>query len=515
MAQRVLVVDDSPTIRKVVTSILARRGYSFAEASDGDAALAQLQVGEPFDLILLDFVMPKKNGFQFWRELNELRQTAPSPPRFEVPIVLMTAKSDEVRERFLAQTGAVDSIAKPFDEEALIAVVGNALREDRLSSASIEVLVEGAPSPSGETDDVTSAFKLSPAMLARASRSSERQLPPTMPPPPVAPVSRTELDGLPAASMLFESDELPFSDRASETTQRVDAMSLLVGKLADELEGLFGKTRAELQHQLGERLTPRGLRNVFDLFGELEPPAPLAGSLAVFSPGAILQFVVAEHATGVLAFRREDVSVELTLGDGAIDLAHATGAPLEFRLGRYFVAAGLLSPAELDDFLANAEPTSAALRRPLGERLVDAGKISRHSLREVLTMQSSELVYEVLRWSIGKFEFRAHERSALADRARLALHAPTLVLDGLRRVESWRHIEANLGSFDDILASRPGLAGVSLQRLGEHEQRVLGLVDGERTVRQVIAASSLSSFDACRILAELLGSGMLVAKERA
>ncbi len=133
----------------------------------------------------------------------------------------------------------------------------------------------------------------------------------------------------------------------------------------------------------------------------------------------------------------------------------------------------------------------------------------------MLTLLSSELVYEVLRWSVGKFEFRAHERSALADRARLALHAPTLVLDGLRRVESWRHIEANLGDFDDILASRPGLAGVSLQRLGEHEQRVLALIDGERTVRQVIAASNLSSFDACRILAELLGSGMLVAKERA
>ena len=258
------------------------------------------------------------------------------------------------------------------------------------------------------------------------------------------------------------------------------------------------------------------MRDLFQLFAELDSAdAALSGALASFSAASVLNFAVAEELTGLLWFRQGDMLVELTLGSGKVDLAHASGGPLEFRLGRYFVAAGLLGQAELDDFLASAPVEAAAPRRPLGERLVEAGKCTRHSLRDVLALQSSELVYEVLRWTRGRFEFHHGERSDLADRAALCLHTPTLVLDGLRRAQSWRQIEANLGDFDDVLAAIPGLAGVENKELEVAEKRVLELADGERTVREIIAASSLSSFDACRILAQLKGSGMLVAKERA
>lgn len=317
-----------------------------------------------------------------------------------------------------------------------------------------------------------------------------------------------------AADAFFGEDALAFSDRASETTQRIDGMSLIAAKLAEELTGAFGHGQDAIYKELADRLSPRVMRDLFSLFGEIEPSAALSGSLASFSAGAVLQFVVGEDATGLLWFRQGDMVVELTLGGGKVDLAHASGGPLEFRLGRYFVAAGLLGQAELDDFLASAPPDSHPRRRPLGERLVAADKISKHSLREVLSLQSSELVYEVLRWNRGKFEFRQGERSELADRAKLGLHTPTLVLDGLRRVESWRHIETNLGDFDDVLAATPGLAGVE-RALSAPERQVLELADGERTVREIVAASSLSSFDACRILAQFKGAGMIVAKERA
>jgi len=69
MSARILVVDDSPTIRKVVGAILEARAYQALLAADGQDAL-DLLATEKVDLVLLDFVMPRMNGYQFCRELR-------------------------------------------------------------------------------------------------------------------------------------------------------------------------------------------------------------------------------------------------------------------------------------------------------------------------------------------------------------------------------------------------------------------------------------------------------------
>jgi CheY-like chemotaxis protein len=126
MATRVLVVDDSPTIRKVVSAVLERHGFEAVHAVDGQAALEKLveaahaggagngagsegNGAARIDLVLVDFVMPRMNGFQLCRAMRQderLRST---------PVVLMSAKSDRIRENFVQQTGAIDAITKPFD----------------------------------------------------------------------------------------------------------------------------------------------------------------------------------------------------------------------------------------------------------------------------------------------------------------------------------------------------------------------------------------------------------------
>src|SRR5262245_58438619 len=111
MASRILVVDDSATIRRVVTGILERNGYDVLAAADGQSALEVL-TGEPrhaIDLVLLDFVMPRMNGYQFCRALRQADAVA------STPIVLMSAKSDKIRDQFVQQTGAIDALSKPFD----------------------------------------------------------------------------------------------------------------------------------------------------------------------------------------------------------------------------------------------------------------------------------------------------------------------------------------------------------------------------------------------------------------
>ncbi len=112
----VLVIDDSATITKVVQLVLTKAGYQVQTAADGEQGLAAVRAQRPA-LILLDFVMPRMNGYQFCREL-----TADAKLR-DIPVILMSAKGDQVGERFVKVMGIVDYITKPFSPEAITAVV--------------------------------------------------------------------------------------------------------------------------------------------------------------------------------------------------------------------------------------------------------------------------------------------------------------------------------------------------------------------------------------------------------
>src|SRR3954468_9936287 len=112
----VLVIDDSPTITKVVQLVLTKAGYQVQTAADGEQGLVAVRAQRP-ELILLDFVMPRMNGYQFCREL-----TADAKLR-DIPVILMSAKGDQVGERFVKVMGIVDYITKPFSPEAITAVV--------------------------------------------------------------------------------------------------------------------------------------------------------------------------------------------------------------------------------------------------------------------------------------------------------------------------------------------------------------------------------------------------------
>ncbi|HEX4458644.1 MAG TPA: response regulator, partial [Polyangia bacterium] len=105
--ETVLVIDDSPTILKVVQLVLTKAGFSVYTAPDGEEGIARARAERP-DLILLDFVMPKMNGYQVCRALAE------SPELKSIPVVLMSAKGDQVGERFVKVMGIVDYITKPF-----------------------------------------------------------------------------------------------------------------------------------------------------------------------------------------------------------------------------------------------------------------------------------------------------------------------------------------------------------------------------------------------------------------
>lgn len=120
---RILVVDDSETIRRMISGILEKSGYRVTLAQNGEAGL-QAAVDHLPDLIVTDFLMPRLNGYEMIRKLKA------RPDTREIPVIMLTAKDDVESEIKVIDAGAHDYLAKPVDAKRLLARVRRMLRED-------------------------------------------------------------------------------------------------------------------------------------------------------------------------------------------------------------------------------------------------------------------------------------------------------------------------------------------------------------------------------------------------
>ncbi len=122
--ERILVVDDEEAIREIVSSMLANQGYQCEQASSGLEALAVLQSGEEFSLMLSDLMMAELDG------IGLLERTKERHP--DMPVVMVTAVHDISVALAAIRNGAYDYLLKPFEREQLLATVRRALENRRL-----------------------------------------------------------------------------------------------------------------------------------------------------------------------------------------------------------------------------------------------------------------------------------------------------------------------------------------------------------------------------------------------
>lgn len=119
MNNKILVVDDESRIRKIIRDFLVREGYVVCEAEDGEAALDIFCSNNDIDLIIMDVMMPKMDGWQLCKEVRKLSK---------VPILMLTAKSEEQDELKGFELGVDEYISKPFSPKILTARVNALLR---------------------------------------------------------------------------------------------------------------------------------------------------------------------------------------------------------------------------------------------------------------------------------------------------------------------------------------------------------------------------------------------------
>ncbi len=112
----VLVVEDNRSTRDIVIHNLSAAGYRALEAADGEQAV-QVAAREPVDLVLLDVMMPKLDGFEVCRLLRRAQATA------NIPIIIVTARNEREDVVKAVEAGATDYIVKPFTKETLLSKV--------------------------------------------------------------------------------------------------------------------------------------------------------------------------------------------------------------------------------------------------------------------------------------------------------------------------------------------------------------------------------------------------------
>jgi phosphate regulon transcriptional regulator PhoB len=124
MAPDVLVVEDEPDIRALITFHLAREGFRCRTAGTGAAALREVQHARP-DLVVLDLMLPEMDGLEVCRRLRG------APDSAGIPIIMLTARADEVDRVVGLEMGADDYVVKPFSPKELVARVRAVLRRAR------------------------------------------------------------------------------------------------------------------------------------------------------------------------------------------------------------------------------------------------------------------------------------------------------------------------------------------------------------------------------------------------
>ena len=255
----------------------------------------------------------------------------------------------------------------------------------------------------------------------------------------------------------------------------------------------------------------------------------LEGTLRDFSLADIFQLIGLQRKTGVLTLTGKDDTVSVTFLDGKVVGADSASHRIETRLGHVLMKSGMLTQEQLARALEIQKET---LQR-LGFILTHYQIISVESLKQALQLQILQIVYRLFRWKDGEYHF-SQETTIEYDRENVVpISAESILMEGARMIDEWPIIEKRIRSAEQVFRKKGGSqeivvvggedvdevdfepaaapakkrksgAGTDKIRISEEEKQVYDLLDGKRTVSDIIEMSRLSEFDTSKSLYELL-----------
>jgi len=419
---RVLIVDDSPTVRRLGELILSQQGYAVHTAEDGEQGLEVARRVKP-DAILVDFVMPKMNGHTFCKLLREDKEME------DVPLILISSKGEAVGEAFEKEFGVVHYFSKPFEPDDLV----NKL-EEVLGSVKVD----------------------------RSEASSEEGL----------------AGQAPAA---IEN----IVDKALRQYFQKDFPLLMRNVLSDTLSdaGLVQKRGMVLSGDLSQVMLPDIINFAYN--------SRLSGRLTVFSREVFGEIFIEEgnfvFATSSRKGSRNIFLTDLLLKDGRL----------------------AANSQELDTCVSEARTRNI----PIGRILVERGLLTNEELMDYLHQHAQDAFGTTLDVKEGNFFL---ERDALPTNLQdLTIRIPliSVLMEGLSHLDE-KHLAAS--EFKDeemvlvrLITNEDALDTVNLK---PRELELFGLIDGKKTLREIIELSLLEPLETKRICYALRKVGLLRVK---
>ncbi len=228
----------------------------------------------------------------------------------------------------------------------------------------------------------------------------------------------------------------------------------------------------------------------------------LKGNLETFFLSSILQLLDNDKKTGMLRVVGKTEEVRVFIKDGSI--IYALGSKKESRLGYLLRTKGVLSEEQLSKCLLTAKEKN----EPLGKILVEKGYVSHDMLRQFLYDQVQGVVFDLFLWEKGEFEY-TDGRIDTEGKVLVQISIMKLILEASRRIDEMSILRKQIPSDRHVFRISEKVQDKEEVKLNANEWRILSLVDGQRTVRQVILASGYDEFAVYKVFYSLISSALI------
>jgi hypothetical protein len=231
----------------------------------------------------------------------------------------------------------------------------------------------------------------------------------------------------------------------------------------------------------------------------------LEGTFKDFHIADIVQLIGLQRKSGTLTLEGEDDTVVVTFHEGAVVWAQSTQVSWDDRLAELLVPRKLVTAPQLQELTAQRDGN----KKKLGVLLAERGLVPRKDWDAMLAREVEETAYRPFGWKSGRYRFVSQPSVETPDGRIGPIPAEGLLMEGIRRVDEWPVIHERLPSRAMVLKVG-GRGGRSApKQIEPNEVKMLDLVDGKRTVQDLVDASGLGEFEAMRGLASLVSAGAI------
>lgn len=454
-AKRILVVDDSPTVRRLVELILSQQGYKIFTAEDGDKGLEVAREVNP-SAILVDFVMPRMNGHMFCKTLRS------EPGMENIPIILISSKGEVIGQAFEESFGVVHYFTKPFEPDELI----NKL-EEVLAAQSLPVAAEEEPVV-----------------------------------PEVEPVAKP-VSAKPAA---------PKKDSTRPAAAKVEAPTFSPEALVAEIHESFDKVIRQyfqkdfpllMKNVMSDTLRETGLVKTETLV--------LSGDLSHLALPDVLNFIHNSRLSGRLSIFSRDIFGEIFLENGMFVFSTVSRKGTHKFLTDLMCQDGRIK-CDKQTILSVVEEARAK-NAPVGQVLVERGYITNEELMAYLKRHAQDAFNAILEVTSGNFFLEKDDLPFNLKDISFRLPLMNVLMEGLRLLDEKQLAQTEFKDESVVLVrlitNEDVLDSVDLT---QKELAFFSIIDGKKTLRELIQLSALTPLETKRICYTLSKVGLLQRK---